>query len=134
VSFALRIGALALALLLGACATREPARKLPPAPPATPAQIGREMQYLQEHFLTDECLVDLRQLAPQLGPADRQTGAVIYVVEFPPDPASPDGRAYRLHVTERGRLAWLHTSGGSGGWYTVRGPLPLWQCMGAALR
>jgi hypothetical protein len=40
-----------------------------------------------------------------------------------------DGSTYRLHVTERDRLAYLYTSRGTAGWYTVRGPLPLWQCL-----
>lgn len=44
----------------------------------------------------------------------------IYAVEFPPSPLVRDGHAYRLHVTERDRLAYLHTRGGIAGWYTVR--------------
>lgn len=128
---------LGLLLLLGACATREAPRKppprVPPPPPATPAQVEKEMQYLQQNFRSDECLVDLSQLAPELTARDKQPGKPIYAVEFAPDAQARDGRAYRLHVTERDRVAYLYISGGSGGWYTVRGPLPLWQCLQGAL-
>lgn len=120
---------LAVSALLAGCATP---RK--PPPPATPAQIEKEMRYLQQSFLSDDCLAQLRQAAPELSPKDRQSGKTLYAVEFPPNPRVNDGRSYRLLVTERERLAYLHTSGGSAGWYTVRGPLPLWHCLHDALR
>ncbi len=115
---------LATGTLLAGCAT--PRR---PAPPATPAQIEKEMRYLQQSFLTDGCLARLRQDAPELSSKDRQAGKILYAVEFAPSPLVRDGHSHRLLVTERERLAYLHTSGGSAGWYTVRGPLPLWQCL-----
>ena len=122
-------------LLLGACATREPPPpRVPPPPLATPAQIEREMHYLQQHFLSDACLVELSRLAPELTPKDGQPAKAIYALEFAPDPQTKDGRTARLHVTERNRVAYLYISGGGGGgWYTVRGPLPLWRCLHGAL-
>ena len=115
---------LAAAALLAGCATP---RK--PPPPATPAQIEKEMRYLQQSFPTDDCMARLRQAAPELSSKDRQNGNTLYAVEFAPNPLISDGYSYRLLVTERERLAYLHTAGGIAGWYTVHGPLPLWHCM-----
>ena len=120
------------AALLAACVTREVPH--PPSPPATPAQVEKEMQYLQQSFLTDACMARLRRSAPELTAKDKPTGKAIYAVEFPPGVLATDGRTYRLQVTERDRLAYLYTSGGGAGWYTVHGPLPLWQCMHRGLQ
>lgn len=116
-----------LATFVAGCAG--PSTRLPPPPPATPAQIEKEMQVLQQSFLTDDCMAQLRKSAPELAPADDPGRKAIYAVEFPANPRINPGYSYRLHVTERGRLGYLYTSGGSAGWYTVRGPLPLWSCL-----
>lgn len=110
-------------LLLAACASREPLR---PAPPMTEAQIDRERQYLQQAFFTDACLTRLRQSAPELPAGADSRLKPVYAVEYP---QTGDGNTYRLHITARDRQAYLYTSTGTGGWYTVRGPLPLWQCL-----
>lgn len=127
---ALLLGA---AVLLAACSTpggmdarRTPAPSSPP-PPATAEQIEKEMRYLQQSFLSDACLARLRRAAPELTPPADQGRTPIYALEFPQKAA--DGSTYRLHVTERDRLAYLYTSRGTAGWYTVRGPLPLWHCL-----
>jgi hypothetical protein len=124
------------ALMLGAVLCGCVAVKAPrtPAPPATDAQVEKEMQYLKQHFLTDDCMTRLRKAAPELTAKDKQGDKAIYAVEFPPNTLAVDGHTYRLQVTERERLAYLHTSGGTGGWYTVHGPLPLWQCLQGALK
>lgn len=115
---------LAGAVLCGCAAWNAP--RMPP-PPATKAQMEKEMQYLEKHFFTDACMARLRRSAPELTPSADQGGKAIYAVEFA---QMADGNSYRLHVTERDRQAYLYTSGGTaGGWYTVRGPLSLWQCL-----
>jgi hypothetical protein len=113
---------LAGAVLWGCAAPNAP--RTPP-PPATKAEIEKEMQYLEKHFFTDACMAGLRRSAPELTPSTDHRGKAIYAVEFA---QMTDGNSYRLHVTERDRQAYLYTSVG-GGWYTVRGPLPLWQCL-----
>lgn len=123
--------ALGLVLLLAGCATPGPQS---PPPPATPAQIEKEMRYLHKSFLGDPCMAALRAAAPELRPADQAAGKTLYAIEFPPSLQAQDRSSHRLYVTERDRLAYLHTSGGVAGWYTVRGPLPLWRCMREALR
>jgi hypothetical protein len=124
-----------LALLAGAllygCVANAPRK---PAPPATDAQVEREMQYLQKHFMTDDCMVRLRKSASEVTAKNKQGDKPIYAVEFAPNTHVVDGHTYRLQVSERDRLAYLHTSGGTGGWYTVHGPLPLWQCLQGALK
>lgn len=119
-------------VLLAGCSTPGMnARRIPPGstppPAATPGQIEKEMQYLQHAFLTDACLARLRRAAPELAPSAEPGVRPIYALEFPQ--RAPDGSSYRLHVTERDRLAYLYISRGTAGWYTVRGPLPLWQCL-----
>lgn len=89
------------------------------------------MRYLQQSFLTDACLARLRRTAPELAPPADQGAQPIYALEFPQKAAG--GASYRLHVTERDRLAYLYTSRGTAGWYTVHGPLPLWTCLQGAL-
>lgn len=103
----------------------------PPTPPATAEQIEKEMRYLQQSFLTDACLARLRRTAPELAPPADQGVQPIYALEFPQK--ADGGASYRLHVTERDRLAYLYTSRGTAGWYTVHGPLPLWKCLHNAL-
>lgn len=76
----------------------------------------------------------LRQSAPELSPGADQGDMAIYAVEFPQRPRAADRHTYRLQVVEPERLAYLYTSGGTAGWYTVRGPLPLWQCMQDSVR
>ncbi len=113
-----------LALLFG-CATH-----LPPPPPATQAQIGKEMQALQQSFFTDPCMDQLRQRAPELKPGDKQLGTkALYAVEYAPNTQRRDGLAYRLHVQERARTGYLYVSDGTAGSYRVYGPLPLWTCL-----
>lgn len=123
-------------VLLAGCATVETdtRRTQPPSPPppaATAEQIEKEMQHLQQFFLTDACMARLRRAAPELTPPAEQGAQPIYALEFPQRAA--DGSTYRLHVTERDRLAYLYTSRGTAGWYTVRGPLPLWKCLSNTL-
>jgi len=111
--------------VLCACAALNAPRA--PPPPATKAQSEKERQYLEKHFFTDTCMGRLRRAAPELTPSTDHRGKAIYAVEFA---QMTDGNSYRIHVTERDRQAYLYTSAGTaGGWYTVRGPLPLWQCL-----
>lgn len=118
---------LAVLLSLAGCASREPVRS---PPPATSAQIEQEMQHLQQNFFTDPCMEKLRKAAPELKPgAAQQGGKTLYAVEYPPNSAVRDGRAYQLHVKEQGRLAYLYISDGTAGSYRIHGPLPLWSCL-----
>lgn len=98
-----------------------PGTRLPPPPPATQAQIEKEMQVLQQSFFTDPCMDQLRQRASELKPGDAQLGIkALYAVEYAPNTQRRDGLAYRLHVRERDRTA---------GSYRIYGPLPLWACL-----
>ncbi len=118
----------ALAALLVGCAG--PGTRLPPPPPATEAQMEKEMQVLQQSFFTDPCMDRLRQRASELKPGDRQLGIrALYAVEYAPNTQRRDGLAYRLHVQERGRVAYLYVSDGTAGSYRIYGPLPLWACL-----
>ena len=118
----------ALAALLAGCAG--PGTRLPPPPPATEAQMEKEMQVLQQSFFTDPCMDRLRQRASELKPGDRQLGIrALYAVEYAPNTQRRDGLAYRLHVQERGRVAYLYVSDGTAGSYRIYGPLPLWACL-----
>ncbi len=119
---------LALVALLAGCASREPVR--PPPAAATPAQIEKEQQELQQTFFTDACMAQLRQAAPELKPgAAQQGGKTLYAVEYPPNTGLRDGLAYQLHVKAQGRLGYLYVSDGTAGSYRVFGPLPLWTCL-----
>jgi len=120
--------ALGLVVLLSGCAG--PGTRLPQPPPATPAQIEKEMQVLQQSFFTDPCMEQLRQRATELKPGDTQLGTkALYAVEFAPNTQRRDGLAYRLHVQERDRRAYLYISDGTAGSYRIYGPLPLWGCL-----
>jgi hypothetical protein len=123
--------ALLLCAVLCGCAGDVPRT---PVPPATEAQVDKERQYLLNHFFTDDCMARLRKSAPEVTAKDKQGDKAIYAVEFPPNTLVGDGHGYRLQVSERDRLAYLHTSSVAGGWYTVHGPLPLWQCLQGALK
>ena len=118
-----------LALLLSACASREPMRA---SAPATPAQIEQEMKHLQQTFFSDPCMNRLRQAAPELKPGvAQQGGATLYAIEFPPNTAIRDGLAYQLHVKQQGRIAYLYVSDGTAGSWRIHGPLPLARCLPA---
>lgn len=115
------------ALLVG-CAG--PGARLPPPPPATQAQIEKEMQVLQQSFFTDPCMDQLRRRASELTPGDTQLGIkALYAVEFAPNTQRRDGLAYRLHVQERDRTSYLYVGDGTAGSYRIFGPLPLWACL-----
>ncbi|MEK9804139.1 MAG: hypothetical protein VW475_12110 [Curvibacter sp.] len=114
-------------LLLVACAVPD---KSPPPPPATPARMAKEQQHLQQSFFSDPCMARLRQAAPELrAGATQEGGRTLYAVEFPPNSAVRDGRAYQLHVKEQGRLAYFYVGDGTAGSYRIHGPLPLWRCL-----
>ena len=118
----------ALAALLAGCAG--PGSRVAAPPPATQAQMEKEMQVLQQSFFTDPCMDRLRQRASELKPGDRQLGIrALYAVEYAPNTQRRDGLAYRLHVQERGRVAYLYVSDGTAGSYRIYGPLPLWACL-----
>ncbi|MDZ4073128.1 MAG: hypothetical protein U1E04_00085 [Hylemonella sp.] len=120
--------ALGMAVLLVGCAG--PGTRLPPPPPATQAQIEKEMQALQQSFFTDPCMDQLRQRASELKPGDTQLGIkALYAVEFAPNTQRRDGLAYRLHVQEKDRTGYLYVSDGTAGSYRIYGPLPLWACL-----
>ncbi len=123
-------GAVVLSVVAGLAGCAGRGARLPPAPPLTDAQIEKERAYLQQAFFTDACLARLRQAAPELAPEADRNLKPVYAVEYP---QAGDGNTYRLHVTARERQAYLYTSAGTAGWYTVRGPLPLWQCLYRAL-
>lgn len=114
-------------LILVGCAGPEPLR----APSqASPAQLEKEQQLLQQTFFTDPCLARLRQAAPELKPgAVQQGGATLYALEFPPNTGVLDGLGYQLHVKAQGRLAYLYASDGTAGSYRIYGPLPLGACL-----
>ncbi len=114
-------------LILVGCTGREPLR----APSqASPVQVEKEQQLLQQIFFTDPCLAKLRQSAPELMPGSaQQGGATLYALEFPPNTGVRDGLGYQLHVKAQGRLAYLYASDGTAGSYRIYGPLPLGACL-----
>jgi len=123
---------IALAVLLAGCAGPGPRGSSPP--PATQAQIEKEMQVLQQSFFTDPCMEKLRARATELKPGDAQLGIrALYAVEYAPNTQRRDGLAYRLHVLERERVAYLYVSDGTAGSYRIHGPLPLWACLRAQM-
>jgi hypothetical protein len=122
------LAALGLALLLAGCTA--PGSRVSFPPPATQAQMEKERAYLQQAFFTDPCMEQLRQRAAELKPGDTQLGAqALYAVEYAPNTQRRDGLAYRLHVQERDRVAYLYVSDGTAGSYRIYGPLPLWPCL-----
>ena len=119
--------ALVLLVLLSGCASRSPMRS---PPPATPPQLAKEQELLQQSFLVDPCMEKLRKSAPELKPgAAQQGGATLYAVEFPPNTAVRDGLAYQLHVKQQGRMGYLYVSDGTAGSWRIHGPMPLWNCL-----
>lgn len=124
--------ALALLVLLSGCAGRSPMR---PPPPATPSQLEKEQDLLQQSFFTDPCMAKLRQSAYELKPGStQQGGATLYAIEFPPNTALRDGLAYQLHVKQQGRIGYLYVSDGTAGSWRIHGPMPLWSCLQTQLR
>lgn len=114
-------------VLLAACAGLDPT---PPPPPATLARVEKEQQHLQRHFFADPCMTQLRRAAPELqAGAAQQGGRTLYALEFPPNSAVRDGRAYQLHVKEQGRIGYFYVGDGTAGSYRIHGPLPLWRCL-----
>jgi hypothetical protein len=100
-----------------------------PAPPATPDQISKEVNYLRESFFEDDCIQRLLSAAPDVSDPRSLGWKSIYSVEFPAHPLVSDDFSYTLEVAEAHRAAYLFTSGGIAGRFTVRGPIPLEHCL-----
>lgn len=123
---------LVLLALLSGCASRSPMRA---PPPATPPQLEKEQDLLQQSFFTDACMTRLRQAAPELKPGSKQQGGTtLYAIEFPPNTAVRDGLAYQLHVKQQGRIGYFYVSDGTAGSWRIHGPMPLWSCLEPQLR
>ena len=118
---------LAAAALLSGCAALG-VHEMPP-PPATPEQISREIAYLQTAFFEDDCIDQLLRNASDVSDPRSLALKPIYSVEFPAGPLVRDGFDYALEVTDAHRTAYLVTSGGLAGRYTVRGPIRLARCL-----
>jgi len=100
-----------------------------PPPPATTAQVQREVKFIRKSLFTDPCFLRLVNSAQEKPlPPDMGHNA-IYSVEFPASPVISDGFSYSLEVTEVGRVGYLFTSGGIAGASTVAGPLQLSECL-----
>jgi hypothetical protein len=100
-----------------------------PPPPATPEEIAKEVRYLEETFFEDDCIHRVLRAAPDVPDPQSLDVKSIYSIEFPASPMVSDGFSHVLKVSGAHRMAYLITSGGFAGLYTVKGPIPLAHCL-----
>jgi hypothetical protein len=120
--------AIALGVLPLIAACRHGEVVMIPPPPATEAQVAREVKYIKEHFLARQCFADLEasRTPAQLPSGKKQP---TYSVSLPSSELASDQFEYVVVVRRADRMGYLVRSGGFAGVYEQVGPVSLVPCL-----
>lgn len=123
-----RLLALAAGLGMAGCSLMPaPTAALRPPPPATDAQVAREVHFIQAQFSSSACFAALKQAdTPATLPARPDEA---YTVALPAPALVHDGLHYTVVVRKSDRMGYLVRSGGLAGVAEQVGPRPLLACL-----